>query len=50
VSLPTFLLFTIGVALWLVYGVLIGAWPVILANILTLFFSAAILAMKVSIR
>lgn len=35
-----------GVALWAVYGVLIGSWPVIIANILTLLFVGAIVLMK----
>ncbi len=35
-----------GVALWAVYGVLIGSWPVTIANALTLLFVGAILAMK----
>lgn len=35
-----------GVALWAVYGVLIGSWPVIVANVLTLMFVGAIVVMK----
>jgi len=46
VSLGTFLLFTTGVALWLVYGILAGAWPVIAANAVTLILAGMILAMK----
>lgn len=46
VSLGTFLMFTLGVALWLAYGLLLGAWPIIAANTLTLVFAGAILAMK----
>jgi MtN3 and saliva related transmembrane protein len=34
------------VALWAVYGVLIGSWPVIIANVLTLLFVGAIVVMK----
>lgn len=47
ISLGMYATFTVGVALWLVYGVLIGAWPVIAANAVTLALSLAILAMKV---
>jgi MtN3 and saliva related transmembrane protein len=39
-------IFTAGVALWLFYGVLIGAWPVIVANVFTLALALFILAMK----
>ncbi|TGQ71606.1 MAG: hypothetical protein E5V49_03455 [Mesorhizobium sp.] len=35
-----------GVLLWTLYGLLIGSWPVILANGITFVFVAAILGMK----
>ncbi len=47
ISLGMYGAFTLGVALWLVYGVMLGAWPVIVANAITLALAAAILAMKV---
>ena len=46
VSLATYSMFTIGVGLWLLYGVLLGAWPVIIANLLTLVLAVFILVMK----
>lgn len=46
ISLGMFLLFSTGVSLWLVYGIRIGALPIIIANALTLILSLAILAMK----
>lgn len=46
VSLPTFVLFTTGVALWLVYGLLLTAWPIIAANVVTLVLALLILALK----
>src|SRR3569832_2840299 len=39
-------IFTTGVALWLAYGLIIGAGPVIIANALTLGLALFILAMK----
>ncbi len=45
-SLPMLLLFVTGVALWLAYGIALGAWPVALANAVTLLLSASILAIK----
>jgi MtN3 and saliva related transmembrane protein len=39
--------FTLGVLLWLVYGVMLGAWPVIVANFITLALAACILTMKI---
>jgi len=43
-------IFTSGVALWLVYGLLLGAWPLIIANTATLVLALFILAMKVRFR
>lgn len=36
----------VGVFLWTLYGLMIGSWPVILANGVTFLFVAAILGMK----
>ena len=47
VSLAMYGLFTLGIVLWLFYGVRIGAWPVIVANVVTLMLAAAILVMKI---
>lgn len=46
VSLGMYGIFTVGVALWFVYGLLLGAWPVIIANFVTLLLAVFILAMK----
>jgi MtN3 and saliva related transmembrane protein len=45
-SLPATAAFTLGVMLWLVYGVAIGDWPLIGSNAITLLLMAPILAMK----
>ena len=45
-SLPMLLLFVAGVALWLAYGVLAGALPMILANAVTLCLASYILVVK----
>ena len=50
VSLGMYAIFTSGVALWLVYGLLLGAWPLIIANAATLALALFILAMKVRFR
>ena len=42
--------FTLGVALWLVYGLLLGAWPVVIANVITLALASTILVMKLRYR
>jgi MtN3 and saliva related transmembrane protein len=45
-SLPATAAFTIGVVLWLIYGVAIGDWPLIGSNAVTLALMAVILTMK----
>jgi len=47
ISLSMYALFTGGVALWLVYGILLGAWPVIIANCITLVLAGMVLVLKV---
>jgi MtN3 and saliva related transmembrane protein len=46
ISLAMYSVFTIGIALWLLYGVLLQAWPIVIANTVTLALAAGILAMK----
>jgi MtN3 and saliva related transmembrane protein len=46
ISLTMFLVFSLGVLLWLVYGICIQSEPVIWANVATLVLSLAILALK----
>jgi MtN3 and saliva related transmembrane protein len=46
ISLSMFLLFSFGVACWLVYGLGIGSAPIIAANAVTLTLALAILALK----
>jgi MtN3 and saliva related transmembrane protein len=46
ISLPTFLLFSVGVFLWLVYGLYTGSKPVIVSNVVTLGLSLSILVLK----
>lgn len=46
ISLTMFLLFSFGLACWLVYGIGIGSLPIILANVATLILALAILVLK----
>ena len=46
ISLGMYSAFTLGVALWLVYGLLLQAWPIVVANAVTLSLAASILVMK----
>jgi len=45
-SLGMFLMFTTGVLLWLVYGVLIESWPIVIANTITAGLAGTILYFK----
>lgn len=46
ISLGMYALFTLGVALWLSYGIMLTAWPIIIANCITLLLAGAVLIMK----
>ncbi len=46
ISLGMYSLFTIGVGLWLIYGLIIEKWPLILANALTFTLALSILILK----
>ena len=46
ISAAMYSAFTLGVALWLIYGVLLGDWPIILANAVALALSSTILAIR----
>ncbi len=46
VSLGMYSIFITGVAGWLAYGLLIGSWPIIVANVVTLTLACFIFGMK----
>ena len=50
ISLGMYSIFAAGVALWLIYGILLAAWPIIIANTITLCLALCILAMKLRYR
>lgn len=43
ISVGMYAAFTVGVALWLLYGLALGEWPIIVANAITLALAATIL-------
>lgn len=47
VSARMLLIFSAGVVLWLIYGIMIESLPVILANVVTLVLSGSIIALKI---
>lgn len=46
ISLGMYTVLTVGIALWVVYGWLLSAWPIIISNGITLSLALAILLMK----
>ena len=47
ISLGMYSAFTAGISVWLAYGILISAWPIVIANSITLLLAAWILGMRV---
>lgn len=48
ISLTTFLLFSVGTLIWLVYGLFIDSLPVVLANAATMGLAVTILILKLT--
>ena len=47
ISFWMYIAFTLGVALWFVYGVALVSWPIIAANAVSFLLAATILGLKV---
>lgn len=50
ISLSMYSVFTVGVACWLAYGLILRAWPIVVANVITLVLAGSILGMKLRYR
>jgi MtN3 and saliva related transmembrane protein len=50
ISLMMYGLFTLGVALWMIYGLVLGSWPIVLANGITFALSGMVLWLKLRQR
>ena len=46
ISLLTYSVFAVGLALWLCYGILLGSWPIIGSNVVTLALVIPIIVLK----
>ena len=46
ISLGMYSIFTAGIAVWLVYGILLGSLPIIIANCITIVLAGSVLVMK----
>lgn len=47
ISMPMYVVFCVGVILWLIFGIYIGSLPVVAANAATLLIAIAILVLKI---
>ena len=50
ISLGMFAIFSAGVFLWLLYGIRLEAWPIILANGVTLLLSLTVIVFKLRFK
>ena len=50
ISLGMYVVFTVGIGFWLLYGISLNSWPMILSNIVTFALSATILALKLKYK
>ncbi|MDJ0512397.1 MAG: SemiSWEET transporter [Methyloceanibacter sp.] len=46
ISLQMYLVFATGIAFWLIFGLMLWNWPMILSNIVTLSLALTIISMK----
>ena len=46
ISLGMYVVFTTGLCFWLAYGIVLGSWPMILSNVITLVLATIILRLK----
>jgi len=47
ISLGMYAVFTVGIAFWFAYGLVLGSWPMILSNAITFVLSATNLGLKI---
>ncbi|WP_295642137.1 SemiSWEET transporter [uncultured Methylibium sp.] len=50
ISLGMYGVFSLGIALWLAYGWALRAWPIVVANAITLGLALVILGLKIASR
>ena len=50
ISLEMFCILAAGVLLWIIYGICIAAYPIIISNSVTLAFIATIIALKIKYK
>jgi MtN3 and saliva related transmembrane protein len=46
ISLGMYSIFTLGIVVWFIYGILLDSWPIIIANSITIVLAGSVLTMK----
>ncbi len=46
ISMGMYAMFTVGMAMWLAYGIFLKSWPMIIADSITVALASAVLVMK----
>lgn len=46
ISLGMYVIFTTGIGFWLIYGIMLGSWPLIFSNVVTIALAGTILVTK----
>ena len=46
ISVGMYMMFIVGIALWLFYGIALRSWPMVIANAITLLLASSVLGMK----
>jgi MtN3 and saliva related transmembrane protein len=47
ISLGMYMTFVAGIVLWFCYGLVLGSWPMIIANVVTFALAGSILLLKI---
>ena len=50
ISLTTYGMFCLGIAMWLVYGLVLGDGPIIVANVVTIVLAGSVLVLAIRYR
>lgn len=48
ISLPTYAMLNVGIALWIAYGACVGDVPLVVSNLLTLLMTGTIMGYKIA--
>jgi MtN3 and saliva related transmembrane protein len=50
ISLPMYVIFTIGIAMWIIYGFMLDAMDILIFNVITFILAITILVYKIRLK